>query len=93
MLIDWLIYGLLIYGVAKLLNATYFKLKPASRSAAWWLTILIFFVSAVVLTTVKIMQYRAISNNIGISINPNNPLNLGGAFSFAWLFFHIPESS
>jgi len=87
MLVDWLIYGLLVFGVAKLLNATLFKLKPASCPAAWGLTILIFFVSAVTLTAFKILRYQAISDSVGAPIRPQNPLDMGGAFVFAWLFF------
>ena len=33
MLVDWLIYVLLVFGAAKLLNVTAFKQKPASRLA------------------------------------------------------------
>jgi len=87
MLVDWLIYGLLVFGAAKLLNATLFKLKPASRPAAWGLTILIFFVSIAVLTALKILRYQAISDSVGVPIKPQNPLDMSGAFIFAWLFF------
>ena|SRR3989344_5422584 len=87
MLVDWLIYGLLIFGVAKLLNATIFKLRPAFHPAAWGLTILMFFVSVVALSALKVLRYQAISDSVGVSISPRNPLDMGGAFVFAWLFF------
>lgn len=89
MFVDWLIYGLLIFGAAKLLNATIFKVKPASRPAAWGLTILIFFVSTAVLTALKILRYQAISDSVGLAIKPQNPLDIAGAFVFAWLFFSL----
>lgn len=87
MLVDWLIYGLLVFGVAKLLNATLFKLKPGSRPAAWGLTILIFFVTIVALTALKVPRFQAISDSVGVPIKPQNPLDMSGAFIFAWLFF------
>lgn len=87
MLVDWLIYGLLVFGVAKLLNATAFKQKPASGLAAWTLTILMFIVSAAALTALKLLRYQAISDSVGVPISPKNPLDMGGAFVFAWLFF------
>lgn len=87
MLVDWLIYGLLVFGVAKLLNATAFKLKPASGLAAWTLTILMFIVSVAALTALKVLRYQAISDSVGVPISPKNPLDMGGAFVFAWLFF------
>jgi len=43
MLVDWLVYGLIIWGVATVLNKTAFKPQPASKGAAWGLTILVFF--------------------------------------------------
>lgn len=87
MLVDRLIYGLLVFGVAKLLNATIFKLKPASRVATWGLTIVTFFVSVVALSALKILRYKAISDSAGVPISPQNPLDMSGAFLFAWLFF------
>lgn len=92
MLVDWLIYGLLVFGVAKLLNATAFKLKPASGLTAWTLTILMFIVSVAALTALKMLRYQAISDSVGMPISPKNPLDMGGAFVFAWLFFFISQS-
>ena len=89
MLVDWLVYGLLVFGAAKLLNSTLFKLKPASRSTAWVLTILIFVVSIVALTVLKVLRYKIISDSVGVSINLKNPLDMSGAFVFAWLFFSL----
>jgi len=89
MLVDWLIYGLLVFGAAKLLNATAFKQKPAPGLVAWTLTILMFVVSVLALSALKVLRYQAISDSIGVSIIPQNPLDMGGAFVFAWLFFSI----
>jgi hypothetical protein len=89
MLIDGLIYGLIVSGVATLLNASAFKLKPASGIAAWTLTILMFFVNMVALTMLEVLRYQAISDSIGMPISPKSPLNMGGAFLFAWLFFSL----
>lgn len=86
MLVDWLIYGLLVFGAAKLLNATAFKQKPASCLVAWSLTILMFIVSVVALSALKVLRYQAISDSAGVPIIPQSPLDMGGAFVFAWLF-------
>lgn len=87
MLVDWFIYGLLILEVAKLLNATAFKQKPASGLAAWTLANMMFFVSVVALLAFKVLGYQAISDKVGVPISPQNLLYMGGAFVFAWLFF------
>lgn len=87
MFVDWLIYGLLVFGITKLLNATLFKLKPASRPVAWGLTILIFVVSVAVHTALKVLRFQAISDSAGVSINPPNSLDFANAFISAWLFF------
>ena len=86
MLVDWLIYGLIIWGLATVLNKTAFKTQPASRGAAWGLTILVFFFSVSALSAAKVIRYQFISDKIGIPISPKNPLDMGGAFVFSWLF-------
>jgi uncharacterized membrane protein (DUF4010 family) len=87
MLVDWLVYGLIIWGLATVLNKTAFKAHPASKGAAWGLTILVFFLSVVALSVAKIIRYQAISDSVGVPISPRNPLDMGGAFSFALLFY------
>ena len=87
MLIDWLIYGLLVFGAAKLLNVTAFKQKAASGMAAWSLTFLMFIVSVLALSALKVLRYQVISDSAGVPISPQNPLDMGGAFVFAWLFY------
>ena len=72
-----------MFGAAKLLNMTAFKQKPASRLAAWSLTIFMFIVSVVVLSVLKVLWYQA----VGVPISLQNPLDMGGAFLFAGLFF------
>lgn len=42
MIVDWIVYGLIIWGLATILNKTAFKNAPASRGVAWGLTILLF---------------------------------------------------
>lgn len=87
MLVDWLIYGLLVFGAAKALNVTAFKQKPASSFAAWSLTVMMFFVNVIALSALKVLRYQAISDRFGFPISPQDPLDMGGAFVFAWLFF------
>lgn len=87
MLVDWLIYGLIIWGFATVLNKTAFKAQPASKGAAWGLTILVFFLSVAALSAAKAIRYQAISDSVGAPISPRNPLDMGGGFVFAWLFY------
>lgn len=87
MIVDWLIYGAVVYGLAAALNHTVFKQNGAATSAVWALTIVIFFVNIFALTALKHLRYEAISAEIGVPIKASNPLDMGGAFVFAWLFF------
>lgn len=89
MLVDRLIYGLLVFGVVELLNVTVFKQKPASRLVTWSLTILMFLVSAVALSVLKVLRFQNISNSVGVPISPQNPLDMSGAVLFASLFFYF----
>lgn len=93
MLVDWLLCGLIIWGLAFVLNKTAFKAQPASKGAAWGLTILIFLLSIVALSAAKVIRYQAISDNVGVPISPRNPLDMGGAFVFAWLFYSFINSA
>jgi hypothetical protein len=89
MLLDWFLYGLVIFGAAKLLNITAFKRRPASQVSAWSLTIVVFAINLFVLTVVKLARYQTISESVGVQVNPQNPLDLVGAVIFAWLFFSL----
>jgi hypothetical protein len=89
MIVDWIIYGLIIWGLATILNKTAFKGTPASRGVAWSLTILLFFVNVVALSAAKFLRYQVISEDVGTTITPTNPLDMGGAFVFAYLFFTL----
>ncbi|MCI0562061.1 MAG: hypothetical protein MN733_26535 [Nitrososphaera sp.] len=48
-----------------------------------------FFISVVALTVAKALRYQAISESVGTTISPSNPLDMGGAFVFAWIFFTL----
>lgn len=87
MIVDWIVYGLIIFGLATILNITAFKDTPASRGVCWGLTILLFFVNVVALSAIQFFRYQVISTDIGTTIAPSNPLDMVGAFAFAYLFF------
>ena len=87
MLVDGLVYGLIIWCVVTALNKMAFKAQPAWKGAAWGLTILVFFLSVVALSAAKVIRYQPISDSVGVPISPKNPLDMGGAFVFAWLFY------
>jgi len=95
MIIDYLVYGLMVFGVATLLNATLFKAKPASSSAAWGLTIAVFFINLVVLSTLRAFRYKAISESLG----SQSQISLGrllALYSFSFrihLYFLTCENS
>lgn len=77
-MLDLLICGLFVYGVAKLLNTTIFNLNPASKVTAWTLTVVMFFVLAGVLTVLFAWRSPGISH-----IAP------GIALAFAWMFYFL----
>lgn len=87
MIVDWIVYGLIIWGLATILNKTAFKITPASRGIVWGITILLFFINIVALSAAKFLRYQVISEDIGTTITPSNPLDMGGAFILAYLFF------
>lgn len=93
MLLDWLIYGLLTWGLVALLNTTAFKHQPASRAIAWTLTVVMFFVSLIAMTALQILRYKAISDDLGFTIQPKSPLDFIGAFTFSWFFFSLLRKS
>ena len=58
MILDWLVYGLIIWALAIILNKTAFRDKPAPRSIAWVLTIILFFVNVVALSTLNFIKFN-----------------------------------
>lgn len=89
MVLDWFIYGLLTWALAALLNATAFRREPAGRPTAWVLAVVVFCVNVVALTVLQFMRYRYISQDLGFEIRPRSPMDLMGAFLFAWLFLSL----
>ncbi|HZW11686.1 MAG TPA: hypothetical protein VFF81_00650 [Noviherbaspirillum sp.] len=79
MLIDWTVFGLLIAGLAKLMNVLFFKERGASRLAAWTLTVVVFLLSTAALSGMKSYRYQQLSVSIGSKITPSNPIDSGGA--------------
>ena len=89
MILDWLIYGVLMWGLVALLNATAFKREPATSATAWTLTLAMFFVNLVVMTALQQLRYRVISQDLGFEIKPKGPLDAIGAFAFSWFFYSL----
>ena len=89
MILDWLIYGVLMWGLVALLNATAFKREPATSATAWTLTLAMFFVNLVVMTALQQLRYRVISQDLGFEIKPKGPLDAVGAFAFSWIFYSL----
>lgn len=93
MLIDWLIYALLLWGIVAVLNATIFKRKAASTAAAWALTIGMFFVNLAALTALQIVRYKFVSQDMGLDIKPRSPFDLAGAIIASWWFYFLLRKS
>ena len=89
MIIDWLIYGLIIWGLAVILNRTAFRDKSATRIIAWALSIFLFFLNIIALSAAKFLRYQIISEDLGLKITPNSFLDISGAFVFSYLFFTL----
>lgn len=88
MIVDWLLYGLIIFGLAKLLNNTVFKTKPASKQAAWILTIVIFLLNLAIWSVIRYYQQETISK-ILYGFNWKNQFSgiCTNAFIFSYLFY------
>lgn len=87
MLVDFFLYALIIWGLATLLNKTFFKTTPASLGAAWMLTILVFFINIFALNIARLYRYELISESIGTTIQPSHPVDFVMPVIFAYLFF------
>ncbi len=93
MLIDWLLYGLLTWAVASMLNATVFKEKPATRATAWALTAVVFIINLFVLTILQYLRFRVVSRELGVTVHPPGPVDGIGAFVFSGLLFSLLRKS
>lgn len=82
MFVDWIFYGLIILGLATVPNEITFNAKPATKRAAWGLTIIMFLLSIVVLSATKTIWHQAISDSAGVSISLKNPLDIGRTFVY-----------
>ena len=89
MLVHLIVYGILVFALTKMLNATAFKQTPASGMVAWTLTIALFILSVVALSALKMLSYDTISDEVGVRIVPKNPLDVGVAFAVSWMFFSL----
>lgn len=88
MIVDWLLYGLIIFGFATVLNNTIFKTKPASNITAWSLTFAIFLLSLVSWTINRYYQQEAISKILyGFKWGNQFPSILKNAVIFSFLFY------
>lgn len=89
MLVDMLIVGGLIYGLAKALNATAFKVAPAKPWIAWSLTVVAWVASFIALFIGRVLAYKSIAAEVGVpslaSTGPKPSFFL--PFLFAYLFF------
>lgn len=87
MIVDWVVYGLIIWGLAMILNKTAFENTPAPQGVAWSLTIPLFLVNVIALSAAKHLRYEVMSKDMGTTITPNNPLDMAGHFFSPTCFF------
>lgn len=89
MVFDWLTYGLLVWALVAVLNATAFRRDPAGKAASWTLTFTMFFVNLVAMTALQHLRYQVLSQDLGLEIKPKGPVDAIGAFTFSWLFYSL----
>lgn len=89
MLLDILIVGCLVYGLAKLLNATAFKSAPAKPWIAWSLTAAVWIACFLALLMLKVLAYKSIAADLGVpGLASSGPKpNVVFPLLFSWLFF------
>ncbi|MDR2819247.1 MAG: hypothetical protein LBB60_01760 [Desulfovibrio sp.] len=85
--IDWLIYGLLVLGMAQLLNAAVFKKKPAPPAVAAALAVVVFFVNLAAFDVSETLRHIIIPESAAVRSDGHDSLKTGGAFVFALIFF------
>lgn len=85
--ITMLLFGLAVYGVASMLNNTFFNKSPASRISAWVMTVVMFCLTFVALIFAKIISYKLLSESMGMLLTPNLPFDSVSAFILSYLFF------
>jgi hypothetical protein len=85
--VDWLIYGLLVLALAKLMNTLLFNRKPASAPTALALSGALFFVNMTALNALEKLRPALFPDSYGAQITPYNLFDIGGAFVFAMIFF------
>lgn len=87
MLLDWALVGGTVFGLALAMNATVFRTRPSPWWLAWSLSLLVFAGCFVGLFLLKVIRYKQLSAEIGVSLNPGNPFDgLVIAGLFAWVF-------
>jgi hypothetical protein len=89
MLIDWVIYGLLVGGLAFVLNKTVFSKQGASKPVLWSLTIVVFFVNLVGMSVMKLLRYEAISRETGLPLDGGGSGDLPGAIVMTVIFYYM----
>lgn len=92
MLLDWVLYGAVIAGIALLVSKKMFKENPITKPVLWSMTGAVFILNSVIMTILKQFRYDALSETFGKSIQPSNPLDISGAAVMTILFYSILKS-
>lgn len=92
MLMDWVICGAVVSGIAYFLSKIIFKSKPLTKVQLRSTTVIFYFVNLVIMSIMKHFRYEALSDELGKSINPNNPLDFSGAFIMTFLAYSVLKS-
>lgn len=82
-----ILFAVVFFAIAWLLNKTLFEKKPAKRWVAWSLTFVVFFVAEIALIFAKFAVYEQIARDTGVQMTPKNPLDLFGAVIMCIIFF------
>ena len=87
MLVDLLIGGLAVGGIAALLNHFIFKKNPASKINAWILTIIVFIITFTLFSIGTIARQEILAQKLGIRPSFTYPFDFVISFSLSWFFY------
>lgn len=81
------LFGLAVYGVASMLNNSFFNKAPVPRYGAWIMSAVMFCLSFVGLFLAKLISYKLLSDSLGMTLTPNLVFDSGSAFVLSYFFF------
>jgi len=81
------LFGLVVYGIASMLNNSFFNKAPVSRIGAWGMTVAVFCLTFVLLFFAKLISYKLLSSSMGMTLAPSSPFDVASGAILSGLFF------